>query len=93
MPIFLFDKVFSIAARNTKAFLGLDGVVMRSALLDAKRGEDQAENPKKARQRMFGQTEGFKSKKREISRLKNELRAAKKRAGRSKRLKRIKSKK
>jgi hypothetical protein len=68
---------------------------MRSALLDAKRREDQqAENPKNARQRISGQTEELKSKQREVSRLKNELRAAKEeRASGPERLKRIKSKK
>ena len=68
---------------------------MRRALLDTKRREDQqAGNPKSARQRISGQTEELKSKQREVSRLKNELRAAKKeRASGPERLKRIKSKK
>jgi hypothetical protein len=72
-PVFRFDNV-SAVAQNLKALLNPEGGVPRGPVPDA----EQHEDPKKtARRRRSEQKEKIKSKKRELSRIKSERRAAK----------------
>jgi hypothetical protein len=97
LPNFGFDKVSGMA-RDVKAFLNRQGGSGRGAAPDVEqRREDQAEDPKSARRRVYEQRIKLKSKRlanrQELSRIRKEIDAAEDPAGRSEQIKRAKKKK
>jgi hypothetical protein len=91
LSVFLFDKAVGVA-RRAKAFSKrLNGGIASGAAPDAERREERARNRKRARQLTFEHKRRLrseiKSKKRELSRIRKEPDAAKKRAERQERKK------
>lgn len=76
--IFRFSKAFSVT-RGAKAFLSLHGGLTRGAVPGLEQYEEQAGDLANVRQRIEARERTLRSKNRKISRLKNELRAAKER--------------
>jgi hypothetical protein len=72
LPVFPFDKALGIARGVKKAFLNPDG----DTAPDARPHKNRGEPPKSARRRTFEQTNKIRSKRRELSRIREELDAA-----------------
>ena len=84
-----FDKALRMV-RDAKALLSPEGSTAREAQSGPELREDQTEKPKKGRQRKLEMKKEFRSKKRELSRVAEDLRKAKRRTDRDVRLEQTK---
>lgn len=89
MPVFRFNKVFSIT-QDVKAFLNSASGVTRGAIPDAERREDHAANQKNTRRLTPEQRKRLKNKRQELSQVAKDLRTAKRGAEKPEQIEQVK---